>query len=132
VIIGLGGADLTAQKRAFEKSDNGAPIGTRRKNAVDEKSRSLTPDGVHGERVPRADFAIIVGRAECNLRGDAQHSGPLSRCTYRRCGAMPIALALRSCRRAPRDRTPYLHSDGRLSSRACITTDRDCRSDAFV
>jgi len=53
----------------------------------------------------------------------------LSRCTYRGY----CALALRSCRtRSPRDRTPYLHSDGRLSSRACITTGRGCRSDAFV
>jgi hypothetical protein len=91
-----------------------APAG---KSAADEKSRSLTPAGVHAYS---ADFAIIAGRAEpreCNLRGDAQ-SESLSRCTYR-------CLLRSHCARvggAPRDRTPYLHSDGRLSSRACITT----------
>jgi len=94
VIIGLGGADLTAQKRAFEKSDNGAPTGTRRKNAVDEKSRSLTPDGVHGARVPRADFAIIAGRAECNLRGDAQRAFIALHLSPVRCNAYCARIAL--------------------------------------
>lgn len=90
----------------------------RGKSAADEKSRSLTADGVHA--CP-ADFAIIAGLAESESRECDAHA---ERTLLSRAYA-PIARS--HCARVgtgPRDRTPYLHSDGRLSSRACITTGR--------
>ena len=63
---------------------------------MDEKSRSLTADGVHGARVPRADFAIIAGRAavQSAWRCTAQRAFIALHLSPVRCNAYCARIAL--------------------------------------
>jgi len=94
------------------------------KSTADEKSRSLTPAGVHAYL---ADFAIIAGRAECNLRGDALR-------LYR---VAPIVaycarIALVSEEPLVIERPTCILTGDCLRAHALRQAGRGCRSDAFV